>query len=315
MKSMKFGGVLLAITGFAIGLLLMAQFITDNKSKANQKPNISEEFHNRVRSGIGTEIQFANEGSSSRDITTAVETLSAFITKRSGVELSADVRNKLVQLEQAALTDKSKRISFDQFVNTLTDVSLQRVAELTDDQLSAGIEGMRSIDSPELPEPVKKGRSNLHPRGSVSIDTSAEEILTQLKALRSNQAQTVARPTIEGFFAEQIEDRLRYLSAALPEQFGKNWNTKKSTAGKALTPLQAFVLAYSIASDDPLADSQAQLNERMQNLHKSVHQRFGSYPSPANYKAYGVEGYLHRSPLNITFDNTIQGMLLAGLER
>lgn len=91
-----------------------------------------------------------------------------------------------------------------------------------------------------------------------------------------------------------MRNRVDYLSAALPEQFGG--------AAHGLTPVQAFVVAYSVVADDLLIDSTPNLRKRMKALQERIARGQGHYPSPDGRFAYGVNGYLYLTPLDLTFD-------------
>ena len=48
----------------------------------------------------------------------------------------------------------------------------------------------------------------------------------------------------------------------------------------------------------------------MEQVQQEMIKRKGKYPSPSGHKAYGDNGYLYSSPVNILFDETEQMRLL-----
>ena len=106
----------------------------------------------------------------------------------------------------------------------------------------------------------------------------------------------------------------------MPEHFGNLWDTANGTESKdtaaGFTPLQAFLFAYSLVSDDGLDYGQANLRKSMQAKQKYWAKELGQpFPSPADFHAYGVNGYLFSSPLNLFFDEQNVNRLLDRIEK
>lgn len=91
---------------------------------------------------------------------------------------------------------------------------------------------------------------------------------------------------------------------------------ESSTADAGLTPLQAFLFAYSLVSNDALDYSQANLRKYMEADQKDKTKTFGQpYPSPEGHRAYGVNGYRFSSPLDLFFDEPTVNRLLDRVEK
>jgi hypothetical protein len=68
--------------------------------------------------------------------------------------------------------------------------------------------------------------------------------------------------------------------------------------------MQALLVTYSIATDDPLTYNQAGLQQKMQNLKQGISQTTGqTYSNVGNHKAYGENGYLYSSPASLALND------------
>jgi hypothetical protein len=137
----------------------------------------------------------------------------------------------------------------------------------------------------------------------------------QLKAIRE-QTNTPLGVVLKGAAHRAIEDivqkRASVLSEAVPEQFGGAWDVADNReGGTGVTPLQAVLIAYSAVTTDFLEYSEANLNKFMNGMQKARTERWGqNYPSPEGHRAFGVNGYLVSSPLDLVFDErTVNRML------
>jgi hypothetical protein len=138
------------------------------------------------------------------------------------------------------------------------------------------------------------------------------------------QLNTSAHDAYADVFREKVLYHVRghaqNLAEAVPGQFGNLWDVagdRPSAAEDAgFTPLQAFLVAYSMVSDDPLTYSQPRLRRSMELEQKHWTEKLGQpYPSPEGHRAYGVNGYLFSSPLDLFFDGQAVNRLLDGFEK
>jgi hypothetical protein len=106
----------------------------------------------------------------------------------------------------------------------------------------------------------------------------------------------------------------------VPDQFGNLWdaadNRESSGTAAGFTPLQAFLFAYSLVSDDRLDYGQANLRKSMESKQKYWAKELGRpFPSPDGRHAYGVNGYVFSSPLDLFFDEQNVNRLLDRIEK
>ena len=298
-------GVLFAVVTLSLlGMLLVPSF--QQQTTANNE-NGRAEYLARLNKGLRA-VEFAR---SSKDVELAVANMDEYITERSGLRLSPIVSDKLSLLEQSALSNNKGLglISFDKLVDTIANLGLERVSELSDvelDQVITSTQGFKSSDMPE------KARLNpliaLRPGNYVQMDK--REAIEELKALQSSKTQLIAKGYIQDFIAQELRTSLVNLATASPEKFGQNWDLINNRPAKGLTPSQVYLLSYSLASGDLLTDDKAELDKRMDGVYRLQARAYGSYPNPRAYLAYGDNGYLYAAPVSIFFNEKVQIDLL-----
>lgn len=75
-----------------------------------------------------------------------------------------------------------------------------------------------------------------------------------------------------------------------------------------ISPTQALLIAYAIASDDPIHISRTALENEMAQAHKNIGGQW--YPEPNGSCPFGTYGYLFATPLDLIFnEQTIRSML------
>jgi len=92
----------------------------------------------------------------------------------------------------------------------------------------------------------------------------------------------------------------------MPEQFG-------NPPGLGLSPLQAVLVAYSVAADDHLDFSQRELEKIVKSPASIKGGPKGRIPQ--NGRAYGPFGRLFSTPVNLLFNKKTVGGLLDRLEK
>jgi hypothetical protein len=139
------------------------------------------------------------------------------------------------------------------------------------------------------------------------VDPLPEDFAAQMKALRDSDPiikNTLIKAAATRMASTEVQGRVKVLRAAVPEEFG-------AAATSGFTPLQAVLIAYSAASDDPMSYSAANLQKRMQFTHDILEKHTGQhYPAPDGHYAYGPNGYIYSSPLDLIFDDQTVNMLL-----
>ena len=104
-----------------------------------------------------------------------------------------------------------------------------------------------------------------------------------------------------------VRQRVEMLSDALPEQWA-------GTQDEGLTPAQAFLMAYSAISDDPLRDSRERLSNLRERLEQTWKAATGEAISYEGQTAFGTGGYFLSSPLDLAFNQKTTARLLKLLD-
>lgn len=307
-------GALACAAVTAAGIWHASAIRQDDKAEAKQK------FHARVRDGVGREVKLPRHGDPPGQIRAAVNSVSNFIAKRSGVRLSAATLDRLAAMEEAAQRDAARRTTVNEFGNAVTATLLERLSGLSDQEITY-IDGvLRGFNAPDMPKTFS--RDFKLPGGVVFIRRPPEQTTGQLKAVRDqlgSPAGEVFGNMLRAQVKERVQGHARYLSEAVPEHFGGMWDVandrESGAAGGGITPLHAVLVAYSLVSDDYLSDSDDRLAKRMDATQKQLTKALGKpFPAAAGHRPYGVNGYLFSSPLDLLFDERTVNRLLDRLE-
>jgi hypothetical protein len=280
--------------------------------QADKQAEGKREVAQRIREGVGTEVQFASPGDPPGTVRASVNSVDNFIFKRSGVKLSGATKTRLAEMEQRTLNGEAKRLTLSELNDVLTATAFERLGTLTDEEILHIDDTLRGFNAPDLPSRLNRRNIQLPGR---AVGISTDKFVDQLKAFRA-QTNTVLGDVLKGATHRAIEDvvqkRASILSEAVPEKFGGAWNVADNREGSAgVTPLQAMLIAYSAITTDFLEYSEANLDKFMKALQRARIERFeGTYPSPEGHRAFGVNGYLVSSPLDLVFDEpTVNRML------
>jgi hypothetical protein len=318
-------------TLLALGLLCAAVLVTSAwrrssryvRAHAPTEEEIAESFrkyHERVRDGVGREVELAR-GSSPAQVRAAVDSVTKFVERRSGFSLSEAAKARLAALEERVQSGDGRRLSLDAFSAALSATVLERFSSLTDEEIARMDETLRGFNAPDMP--TNHQRHFKLPQAYVSIGITPEKNIGRLKAMRDG-LNTPAREALAGMFREKVlyhaRGKAQNLAKAVPEQFGNLWDvaddSESSAADAGFTPLQAFLVTYSLMSDDALTYSEAHLRQRMELDQKDMTKTLGQpYPTPEGRHAYGVNGYLFSSPLDLFFDEQTVNRLLDRIEK
>jgi hypothetical protein len=285
-----------------------------------QKAEARRKFNARVRDGVGTEVELAY-GSSPAQIRAAVNSVTKFVETRSGVSLGETTKERLATLEAKVQSGAGHRLTLDTFSAALSATVLERFSSLTDVELAQMDETLRGFNAPDLPENFD--HTFKLPQGFVSIGIPPEKNTARLKVMR-DQINSPTADVWANIFREKVlyhvRGTARGLAEAVPEQFGNLWDAadsrESSGAAAGFTPLQAFLFAYSLVSDDRLDYGKANLRKSMEAKQKYWAKELGRpFPSPDGTHAYGVNGYLFSSPLDLFFDDQNVNRLLDQIEK
>lgn len=268
----------------------------------------------RLRDGL-SEMEFTTLNNSPKNARASVESLARFLRKRSGITLEQDIKTKIAATEERVASGNLRRISANQLDVILAQVVQERLAALSDQEMNYAIETLRGFNSPDLPDDYSRGRSRIRPRASMLGPKVTENFVTQMKSLR-NQAsanESSLKFLLGSFMKTEVEVRAKLLSEALPSQFTQD-GTWSGPNGVKLTPVQAILIAYSVVSDDYLLDSEANQQKLMKSLHEAGVKKAGHFPDPTGKFAYGVNGYVYSSPVDLFFNDQIVGRILQLIE-
>jgi hypothetical protein len=289
-------------------------------SSQEEKAEARRKYNARVRDGVGREVELAN-GSSSAQIRVAVNSVANFVERRSGVSLGQATKERLAALEGKVHSGNGRRLTLDTFSVALSETLLERFSSLTDEEIAHMDKALRGFSAPDMPEKVD--RSFKLPQGFVSIGIPPEKNIGRLKVMR-DQLKTPARDLWADMFREKVlynvRGKAQNLAEAVPEQFGNLWDTVSGREGNGaaagFTPLQAFLFAYSLVSDDRLDYGQPTLRKSMEAKQKDWEKELRQpFPSPDGQHAYGVNGYFFSSPLDLFFDEQNVNRLLDRIEK
>lgn len=249
----------------------------------------------RLHRGVGSEVRFASAADKPEQINDAVGSAADFIYRRSGLRMSDETKKKLVQAESDVLKGKAEHSTLDELTDNLTAAVVERLATLTDEE----IEQAANASSDENGEV----RSRTDDEQGV---LTKQSLIEQAKAGRewSRQGDSALRAALRPMIEEKVNDRAATLGAALPEQFGQ-------TGEQGVTPTQALLIAYSVATEDPLTDSQSDITQMI------VQQRIDDRQTREQKKAqrnvsgrpYGPRGLIHPSATHLFFKPAVEKLV------
>ncbi len=289
-------------------------------SGVDDKAAVKRQFHTRIRDGVGREVRLSRGGAPGQ-ARAAVNSAAEFIRNRSGFRLSEAAKDRLTALEEDVRRGEGRRLDTAKLSDAISSTVLERLASLTDQDISYADDILRGFNAPDLPKNF--ARDLKLPGGMVFIGASPEKTTARLKAVR-DQLNTPAGEVFAGMMRNKVlgrvRDRARSLAEAVPEQFGNLWDVADDRDSRAadggFAPLQAFLVVYSLISDDYLDYSQANLARWMDSRRESLSKLTGRpYPAPDAHRAYGVNGYLFSAPLDLLLDERTLNGLLARLEK
>lgn len=262
----------------------------------------NKDFHARLRRGVGSEVHQAVGGNSPAQVEASIASMAGFIYGRSNMNMSDETKKKLAKAEQSVLEGKTTRLSVAELSDIVTGVITDRLAALRDDEIEQAADTFRA--TPEgIVSPRYTGKWGFLHR---------DELVAQLKAGReqSKRKRTEMRKQFRPVVVDEINERISYLSEAMPEQFGR-----MNTDG--VTPLQSILIFYSIAADDPLSDSQAEIASQV-TLYKQhrTYIKGERVKRPHDYdKAFGVNGVMYASPIHLLFNHDATDTLVNRFEK
>lgn len=291
------------------GCLVVASIMQWNgDAKSNRFAARGEQYKARLRDGLAGLV--TNSPSSGESIRPAIEALSQVIQRRSGVRIGQETKRTLAALEERVLGGGIRRISGSELEWILSQVLRDRIGQLSDSDVEHAVDVLRGFSAPGLPEALSRGRSFIKPRASRGGPKVSDQLMDQIRTFRNN-----ARTGDDSFAflmltltSKEMESRLASIDAALPGWFARS-GVDGGPSEVLLTPVQAILIYYSIVSDDNLLDSQINQERSMRSMRDFLASRYGRYPDPIGYHAYGVNGYIYSSPTDLFMDDGTLGRI------
>ena len=287
-----------------VSVFVLAATIQPWRTRAVQPTDEADMFA-RLQDGLGAGAPQPAINSSQSQSTSAVNSAATFIYGRSGVQINQNVKTALASLEYAVLNGTRRRITPAELSNILTKVLLQRVDLLTNTEIKTASQQLRVV-----PDWQPSTRANeVQIRRSQGGELSPTQFATNFRAFRdqSTDAAILWRAAAGTVVAQVVSARLTLFSNAVPSQWG-------GVVSNGVTPLQAFLVAYSAASDDPLCDSSANLQGYLDTLYTDFSASYTGLPSPQNRFAFGSNGYWYASPLNIMFNDSVMQAIVDSID-
>jgi len=297
------GRLVLAVIGLLCVASAGAVIWRSAAVRRSQTLESKNKYNARLRDGVGSEVAFTDVGDET-NCRASADSLSNFMFKRSGTKLSGKTKTRLGRMEASTLAGSSRRISLDDLADILAATAVERISKLSDSDLSHAADTLRGFDAPDLPESFRRGRNTVKLRASKASSLEPEQFVAQAKSIRGadGASKSVFQGAARTAIADELQKRSHSLGEAIPERFG-------SSIG--LTPIQAVLLTYSVAADDPLTDSDANLQKHMVEVRDGLTRITGQiYASPQGHLAFGTNGYLFSTPLDLLFDEETVNLLL-----
>ena len=276
-------------------------------------PVLSIADRQRVRqlllSGVGTSVSLPIEGAQQGQVQASVDSVRDFIRSRSGLELVPEVTAKLKTIEQRTLDGNASRISCDDLSDSVLGVLVERFRRCSDAEIEQAADGLGNVRS-EFPPGTA---SSVAAPNDVMLRASGQGIMTRSEFVETAKRYrtlmnaptelvviiSIVRPVVRQAF----QQRLSILSQALPEQWG-------DAPERGLTPNRAFLLAYSVVGDDPLARSAPELQASIKWLDSVNADGDPKPPGSEGRLAYGSKGRVFSSPLDLVFTKQTSMRLL-----
>ena len=286
--------VVLAVTG---GLALAA-LRASNKKTAPAQDQRKTALREQLKHGVGEQVKLARAGDSAEAVRESVESVAAFIKRRSGLRLSEAAKERLISSEQESLSRPQKRITLTDLTDILTRTASERLANLNNAEISRIQADMDRGDGGTNAVSLRGNG-----RGSMSLNEFADS-LKSARAASRNQDADFQKSLWDAINAE-VNQRAADLDENASSHFG-------GVRRHGVTPVQAMLIIYSVASDDPLAHSQETLEEQAQKVYSRLPGGFKNGRPLVN--PYGPDRYRYAPPLDILLDDGTIGKLLDRME-
>lgn len=290
MKSMNTPKKLGLVVGIALLSVVAYTRLTYTPPARAFRPTVRD----KVQQGIGT-LTFPETSSA---VSVATDLLLAFTNDRGNAMPGSAVRNRLIAMEQQTLNGQAHRLNASQVSAIFTDTFFERVTALTDTEIKSVQVNQKVM--PDFVIPQQQDHVQLRTEGSALLNGGAS-FYDGARAYRDSStveavAQRAATPT---YISNEVDKRLSMYQDAASD----NWK-------ESYTPLQIYVLFYSVVTDDLLEGTVADLAAIIQATENHLYTQWGIPRSSAGRKAYGLHGYLFSSSTDLFLSDAVLGRLL-----
>jgi hypothetical protein len=252
------------------------------EASSKQKQNLRE----RLQRGVGSEVRFASAAATKKEIDEAIASTTDFIYRRSGLQLSAEVKQRLAKSESKVLNGETQRITIAELTDNLTWSAVDRLTKLTDEEIRQGIE-MSSDEHGEF-----------RPRADKWSGLTKEEWIQQARSGRdmSRSDAAAVRSALHPIIEKEVKDRVNILSTVLPDRF-------RESRTQGITPSQALLISYAVAADDPLTDSRGDIDQLMaeKRVERRLTREQRKTRKDVSSRPYGPYGQVHPSAAHLFF--------------
>lgn len=245
------------------------------------------------------QVEFPSTTGSEGEIKRSVESIDNFLYSRSNIRLGETVKSRLVAAERQVTLGANSRLTSEQLIDVLAEVAFKRLQSLTDDDIrkaKATYEKSYIVDGSYAGftwKQIKLSPSDFEK----NLRRLSERSKSNNREFRNSLQKLIAGNSPES----GVNGQLQLYARVLPEQFG-------AVMQAGISPTQALVIAYAIASDDPIHVPRTALENEMAQAHKNIGGQ--RYPEPNGNCPFGTNGYLFATPLDLIFDDqTIESML------
>jgi len=283
----------------AISLAFVATGFSVASFRLHAKPNGTLQGERKrilrlqMKRGVAGQVSLARSGASRQAVEVSVESVSSFIQRRSGLVLSEATKGRLVTLEAQALANPRNRLTQEELTNILYITASERLASLSDHEIS------------RIRTTMDLGQNEISLRGNGLGSMDPAEFTDAVYAARDacRRQDATFRETLRQAISHEISDRFENFDDNASSHFG-------GIKRHGVTPLQAILIVYSVASDDPLAHSQETLEGQRQAVYGQMQGTKYVETTKSRTTPYGADGYRYATPLDIVMDESIMQKLL-----
>jgi hypothetical protein len=324
-----------AVLVAAVMLLLGAQ-----STRLTRRPGDGsrDRVASRVRDCLRSEVAFARPGASPDELRAAVGSIERLILRRGGVAIDTANADRLVVLEEAALRD-AKLLTLDDLAGAASVTLLERVRDAGDAEIAYAADVFGNVSKRPAdagPEDLARslaasksawrreraravadgGDAKPSPDRLVMLrytgagTMSTEEFVALARHARARlqlpHGYALAIGAVERVAREMLERRLDLFRNADPERWER-------AAREGMTPLEALLLVYSVASDDRLIYTTDELRAKIREELKDV-SAAGTGATVGDCAPFGPYGQRFSMPLDLALEPKTLDRLLDRIE-